>query len=89
MFNLQSERQEVGAKSDKLVLRTMCGDIKQFGNAIINPLPVTRKREDSCQELHKERLWWLMSICILLGITWNIVTQSIGEYEWPCERTIY
>lgn len=89
MFNLQSERQEVGAKSDKLVLRTMCGDIKQFGNAIINPLPGTRKREDSCQELHKERLWWLMSICILLGITWNIVTQPIGEYEWPCERTIY
>lgn len=56
MFNLQSERQEMGAKSDKLVLRTMCGDIKQFGNAIINPLPGTRKREDSCQELHKERL---------------------------------
>lgn len=56
MFNLQSERQEVGGKSDKTVLRTIWGDIRQFAKYIINPLPGTRKRENSCQELHKERL---------------------------------
>lgn len=69
-------------------LGTIPGDIKQLTKPAFTHCLV-QKEGELCQKFHKERLWWLIFIIILLSIIYGIVTCLTGMYVWSFLRTIY